>query len=240
MAGSRASLFRSIVAATFLFLLSGGATAALVDRIDNVPKYGQPAIPRSDLLRKADETFIAAATAKFASRENASLIWAAEAAQFMAEGNLDFAMRRYNQSWLLNPRNFQPYWGFARVMLAHGRVDESLKYFETAKQLVEDHPQRPALLTDAGSAYVTKASAIEDPSAEERKRSFALADEHFAQSIALSPDNGFTYRQWAQSLYNQGDYAGAWKKVKQAQLRNSPPFPAGFLHALAQEMPDPH
>ena len=41
------------------------------------------------------------------------------------ERNLDFAMRRYNQAWLLNPSGFKPYWGIARVLMESGRPDES-------------------------------------------------------------------------------------------------------------------
>jgi len=87
------------------------------DRIDNVPMYGQPQIPRPETHRKADEEFISQAAAKFGGREQASKVWAAQAERFMAQGNHDFAMRRYNQSWLLNPNHYAPYWGFGRVML---------------------------------------------------------------------------------------------------------------------------
>jgi hypothetical protein len=64
--------------------------------------YGQPEIPRPDFLKKADEVFIKQAVAGLGSREKASEAWWLEGEKYMAQGNLDFAMRRYNQSWLLN------------------------------------------------------------------------------------------------------------------------------------------
>jgi len=58
----------------------------------------------------------------------------------MSEGNLDYAMRRYNQSWLLNPNNYQPYWGFGRILLQ--QIDELVALAEPLRT----HPQRqPAL-----------------------------------------------------------------------------------------------
>jgi tetratricopeptide (TPR) repeat protein len=236
---SQLTSFLHIVTATICLSLTGCAGAPPESRIDNVPMYGQPEIPRPDFLKKADEDFVALATSRVGNREKASVVWAVEADRYMAEGNLDFAMRRYNQSWLLNPRSFRPYWGFGRVMLQRGRIDESLKHFEKAKELIDDDYQKPALLTDAGAAYVSKASSLPDSAVEERRRFFALGDQHFSQSFALDPSYGFVYRQWAQSLYRQGDYLGAWDKVKQARRRNSPPFPPGFLRALEQRMPEP-
>lgn len=91
--------------------LSGCATGSSEQRIDNIAMYGQPEIARPDFLKKADEDFIKQATSGFGSREAASKAWFAEAEKFMSQRNLDFAMRRYNQSWLLNPNNYQPYWG---------------------------------------------------------------------------------------------------------------------------------
>jgi len=80
--------------------VSGGGT-----RIDNFPMYGQPGIERPEFLKKADAEFIEKAVSGIGSREDASEVWWHEADRYMNEGNLDYAMRRYNQSWLLNPNN---------------------------------------------------------------------------------------------------------------------------------------
>ena len=107
-------------------LISGCASTPTGSRIDNVPMYGQPEIVRPDFLQQADEQFIREAVAGFGTREKASDIWWAQAEEFMAQNNLDFAMRRYNQSWLLNQNNFKAYWGFARVLLEQGAICQHL------------------------------------------------------------------------------------------------------------------
>src|SRR3989344_8037606 len=138
--------------ALLLIAASGCATGPAEQRIDNIPMYGQPEIPRPDFLKKADEDFIKQATSGFGNREAASKAWYAEADKFMSQGNLDYAMRRYNQSWLLNPNNYQPYWGFARVMDARDNYDGAFKYFKKANELINDPFQKPALLSDAAIA----------------------------------------------------------------------------------------
>jgi tetratricopeptide (TPR) repeat protein len=200
-------------------------------RIDNIPMYGQPTIERPVELKKADEAFIATATKGFGTREKASQAWFAEGEKYMSQGNFDYAMRRYNQSWLLNPKNYQPYWGFARVSLQERKVDDSIKYFEIANQFINDPYQQVALLTDFGSAYSNKGDS--DPSY------FEKANKKFSESIKLDPTYSESYRRWAISLYHQGDYKGAWQQVKKARKLNAKPFPASFISDLESKLPEP-
>ena len=91
-------------------------------RIDNFPMYGQPKIQRSEELKRADEDFIKKSSEGLGGREKASQMFSSQGQRYLNEGNLDFAMRRFNQSWLLNPNNHQPYWGFGQVV---SHLDES-------------------------------------------------------------------------------------------------------------------
>jgi tetratricopeptide (TPR) repeat protein len=188
--------------------------------------YGQPATPRPEVLQKADEDFIEKASAGFGgSRETASKAWFAEGDRFLRELNLDYAMRRYNQSWLLNPNNYQPYWGFGRVMVQTDRFDEAIQYFETAKKLCDDSYQKVALLSDAGVAYSFAGN-------------FQLANESFQASTALDPKYANAWLRWSQSLYREGKYAEAWSKVKHARSLGGK-VPEAFLRDLTQKMPEP-
>jgi tetratricopeptide (TPR) repeat protein len=219
--------------------LLGCATPTGNQRIDNLPMYGQPEVVRPEALRKADDEFITKATAEFGgNRKLASEAWAKEADDHMARSNLDFAMRRYNQSWLLNPENYKPYWGFGRIMLERDLFDESIKHFERAKELCKDNFQRVALLADTATAYAYKARSIVASDAE-AQRLYRLANENFAEGTALDPSYASAWRRWAMVLYAQGDYADAWTKVKKAREMNAVPFSSAFLNSLEQKMPEP-
>ncbi len=214
-----------------LGLLSGCVTTGGNERIDNIPMYGQPEIERPAAWKQADEEFIRKAVGGLGSREVASEVWYEEGQRFLRERNLDYAMRRFNQSWLLNPENYQPYWGFARVMVETDRFDEAIKYFEMAEIQCNDPYQKTALLSDFGVAYNWKAKLAPEY--------FAKANRKFAESVALEPSYPNSWRRWAFSLYDEGDYAGAWKKVKKAQGLNARPLPESFLTALREKAHEP-
>lgn len=216
--------------------LSGCATTSGT-RIDNVPMYGQPAVERPEILKTADENFIKQASEGLGGRERASVAWWMEGDKFMREGNLDYAMRRYNQSWLLNPNSFRPYWGFGRVLLEQGQLDESIKHFERANQLVDDEYQKVALLTDTASAFSVKANASPSGSNEHAKY-FSLANRYFEEGTKLDPTYPNSWRSWARSLYFEGRFAEAWQKVNIARSRGVQ-FPPQFIKALDERMPEP-
>lgn len=227
-------LFAAVLVA--VGILSGCATTPGT-RIDNVPMYGQPALERPEALKRADEEFIKQASEGLGGRDKASVAWWMEGDKYMNEGNIDYAMRRYNQSWLLNPNSFRPYWGFGRALLEQGQLDESIKYLEKAVQLVDDEYQRVALLADTASVYSMKANRSANDS-EERTKYFSLANRYLEESTKLDPTYPNSWRIWARSLYFQERFADAWQKVHAARSRGAQ-FPPQFINALEARMPEP-
>jgi tetratricopeptide (TPR) repeat protein len=197
-------------------------------RIDNVPMYGEPKIKRSVVLQNADEDFIKKVVSHYGSRKKASIIWWKQGEAFIAEGNFDYAMRRYNQSWLLNSNNYQPYWGFARITLEHGKVDEAIVYLEKSKKLIDDPYQEVALLTDLASAYSIKGKTSPEY--------FKKANVTYAKSIKLDAKYADSWRRWAFSLYEQGRYTESQSKVKKAIALNAKPFPKSFIENLKNKL----
>jgi len=217
-------------------LLSGCATPSGEQRIDNIPMYGQPAIQRPEFLKKADEDFIRKASAGLGGREAASKAWWAQAEKFMSQGNLDFAMRRYNQSWLLDPNNFQPYWGFGRVMAERDRLDEAIQHLQKAKLLCNDSYQKVALLADLGTAYSYKAEGLSVD--HERFRYFQLSSQAFMESTKLDPTYANAWKRCAHSLYREGKYQDSREKIKKARALGAPDTDV-FVENLAKKMPEP-
>lgn len=221
-----------------LAILLHGCVSTGGTRIDNVPMYGQPDTVRPDFLKKADENFIKEAVAGFnGSREEASKAWAKVANDFFNEGNLDYAVRRYNQSWLLNEKNYQPYWGFGQVMIVQGNVDEAIKFYEKAKTLINDEYQKPALYTDLGLAYSFKARSFTD-NLQSRNSYFELANKYFEESAELDSTYPIVWEGWANSLYHEKKFAESWEKVKKADKMGNPVHPK-FRESLSKEMPEP-
>jgi tetratricopeptide (TPR) repeat protein len=234
------SLLRWSVACSMLangLLLSGCASTSSVQQTnDQLPMYGQPAIERSGDLKRADEEFIKQSTEPVGTREVASKVLHSQGNVYMNRGNVEFAMRRYNQSWLLNPNNYQPYWGFGRVALQRGKFDEAIGYFEKAKEMCDDKYQMVALLSDTGTAYAFKAEKTDRGNVAERTRLYALAYDHYKQSVAMDPKYPNAWRNWAWTLHLEGKNADAGEKIKEARSVPGNKFPPDFLRDLEQKL----
>lgn len=205
-------------------------------RVDNLPMYGQPDVERPPYLRELDQHFIANAVKAFGSREKASREWYAQGEKYMRENNADFAMRRYNQSWLLDPNNYQPYWGFGRVLLNRKECNGAIRQFARARELVNNEPGKPALLSDSGIAYGYCASITPPWEAETRKKYYENANRLFAESTRLSPSFGVAWYRWSQVLLQQGRVQEAWDMAAKAEAAGYP-VPADHLAQLRQRMP---
>lgn len=212
--------------AVMALITAGCAHEPPEPRIDSIPMYGQPAVARPEAFRQADEDFIRKSAAGFGGdRKAASRAWYAEGDRFLRELNLDYAMRRYNQSWLLDPDNYQPYWGFARVLTQTDRFTEAIEHFNTAKRLCNDNYQKVALLSDAGTAYSYAGN-------------FQFANQQFSESTTLDAKYPPAWLRWSQSLYREGNYGEAWSKLREARSLGAT-IPEAYVRDLSQKMPEP-
>jgi tetratricopeptide (TPR) repeat protein len=222
-----------LLATTVLVLLAGCAAPPSGPRIDNIPMYGQPGIPRPEFLKQADADFIAQAPTAFGGdRKVASRAWTAQAARFLAQRNLDYAMRRYNQAWLLDDTNYEVYWGFGRVMVESDHFEDGVRFTRQAAELCHDEVQRPAVYSDLGVAYSYLADSLPPERANERAVAFAAANAAFAQSLELDPRYGNAWRRWSLSLAMERKYPEAAEKAKRAKELNAPPIPAKILKEI--------
>src|SRR5262245_24634727 len=89
---------------------------------EKLPMYGQPEIARPEHLKQADEAFIRDATFRFGSRGAASRALSEQGWASVRKGMLDVAMRRFNEAWLLNAKNYQAFWGFGAVLSEQGKL----------------------------------------------------------------------------------------------------------------------
>ncbi|MFK8068494.1 MAG: type IV pilus biogenesis/stability protein PilW [Gammaproteobacteria bacterium] len=96
-------------------------------RIDEVPMYGGMDRSKNSELKKGDEKFISDVTERFGSREKASKVWVEQGFKFYSQDDLGMAMRRFNQAWLLDPKNPETFAGFGSVLHDQGQYCEAMK-----------------------------------------------------------------------------------------------------------------
>src|SRR5262245_8872594 len=206
---------------------------------DKLPMFGQPKISRPENLKKADEAFIRDATLRYGSRLAASNTLANQGWAAVREKQSDLAMQRFNQAWLLNPKNFSAFWGFGALLSERGKLAEAVEQLETARELAEDSAQRVALLCDVGTVHSEYAARIPKDRQLERAHHFVVANNRFAESIDIDPKYAPSWREWAISLYEQERYSEAWLRVRRARELQAEPFPPDFLNKLSTKMPEP-
>ena len=206
---------------------------------DALPMFGQPKTPRPDDLKQADEAFVRDATFRYKTRQAASAAFVTQGWNALRSGQLDGAMLRFNQAWLMNPKNYGVFWGFGAVQSQRGKLGEAIEHLESARELIDDPAQRPALLCDLGTVYSEYATRLPADRQLEKAQQFVIANSRFTESLDNDPRYAPSWREWAISLYDQERYSEAWVKVKQARANGAEPFPPNFLKKLSEKMPEP-
>lgn len=223
----------------FVYSLVPSWAAAQSENPDKLPMFGQPKIPRPENLKQADEAFIRDATLRYGSRLAASNTLANQGWTAVRAKQSDLAMQRFNQAWLLNPKNFSAFWGFGALLSERGKLTEAIEQLEAARDLTEDPGQRVALLCDVGTVHSEYAARMAKDRQLERAHHFVVANSRFAESVDIDPKYAPSWREWAISLYEQERYSEAWLRVRRARELQAEPFPTEFLKKLSEKMPEP-
>ena len=160
-------------------------------------------------------------------------------------GYFELAIHQYNQAWLMDPKNPAVFNGFALVLEAQGKEDETIAIYE---KCLEFNPQHAMTLCHLARQYQNKAvrrlsgPAPERDAEEAAGKDLEKAFEFYqkaAEAAKLEVDLDFIYYQWAIGLAVKRDYAGAWEKVHLAKKYGGKFIEAKFIEALTQDMPEP-
>lgn len=118
------------------------------------------------------------------------------------KGDMDVAIRRFNQAWLLDPENPEIYWGFAVATHVRGDgLEQTERWFAEAEKRLKTDPE----------LYNDHAIALEDR--DEPRRAKA----QFEKALALDADNVLAHEGMARVLEKLGDAAGARKHAEEAK-----------------------
>lgn len=236
------SIYANLAGLTLAMILACGmayGAAPATANPDTLPMFGQPKSPRGEAQKQADEIFVREQVVRYKTRQAASSALANQGWSAVRAKQLDAAMLRFNQAWLLNGKNYSAFWGFGAVLTERGRLAEAIEHLEAARELISDPTQRPALLADLGNVHSEYAARLGNDKQLERAHHFVVANSRFTESLENDPKFASGWREWAMSLYDQERYSEAWIKAKRARELKAEPFPAEFLKRLSGKMPEP-
>jgi tetratricopeptide (TPR) repeat protein len=211
------------------FMLFAGliAQAAGAADLSLLPKFGSAS--KSQAERAADAKLLAAIDQQYggdrkrAAQDAATRGWIALRAR-----NLDEAMRRFNQAWLIDPNSGQALWGMGAVQGLAGKTPESLDLFREAEPLMGDD------IDFAVDSALTSGRAAAQ-SKEPEKIQEAL--DRFARLHQRAPQHALNLQNWAIMLSELGSYEQAWEKIQLAQATpRAAHLDARFIAQLKQKL----
>lgn len=203
--------------------------------VNLTPMYGSPEIAKSEAQKKRDEVFVEDVTKIAGSRQQGAKDFGGDGWRHYQRGDLDNAMRRFNQAWLLDPESFLPYWGFGAILMKLKKPEEAIPHYERSLSLIDVATEKPRLLNDSAKAYSAAASRSGNDAAAWRARSEDL----FQQAVQLDPKYSNAYRDWLASNLIHEEYSKAWAVVKKAREAGVQDLPKELINTLAEKMPEP-
>jgi tetratricopeptide (TPR) repeat protein len=206
------------------------AHVACADDRNLLPKYG--GLPETDWQRAADATFIAGIDEDYhGDRKKASTDMAMRGWQYLAAGDFDDAMRRFNQAWLLNKKNGTALWGMAAIQANSGKYADSLKLFEEAEKFAGSE-----INFSVDYARTVGMAAVDQKDGALLKEAF----DRFERIYKKAPQHTKNLQNWAMTYFGAGRYPEAWAKVKLAEATpNKDELDPRFLAELQSRMPRP-
>jgi tetratricopeptide (TPR) repeat protein len=189
------------------FLIGSVFQIALAQDISLEPKYGSQ--PKNEAQKAADTQFLATIDEQYkGDRKQAADDLSNQGWQFLRQGNVQDAMKRFNQAWLIDRSKGSALWGMAVIQAGSGKFDEALKLFAEADPIMGSD-------IDFSTDYA-KATGI----AWVQAKNDALLEDalsRFAQVYEKAPQHTLNLQNWAITLFYVGNYAEAWNRIKLAE-----------------------
>ncbi len=142
---------------------------------------------------------------------------------YLYKGDLVTAMRRFNQAWLLDPKNEDAYWGFGSVYFYFNDEQQASKQLEKGLLI---NPNSPNLLTDKATIYMDFYINKHDPNY------LTKAIDLFTRSYKIDPNNQNTLFKLSAAYYYEKDCLNARKFYDECMKLGGKPITPEYTEAL--------
>jgi tetratricopeptide (TPR) repeat protein len=168
------------------------------ESINTLPMYGNAKKCKEQIA--ADKLFIAEIDKAYPNRKDGVDALVKRGWDYVYAKDLETAMKRFNQAWMLDSLNANVYWGFADLLGMQGKNAESVKFFKKAIKL---NPNNSKIYKDASVAYGGLFMATHD------KAHLNNAIDALKAAVRLQPGDAQTYSQLtsAYTYFTQKDSA---------------------------------
>jgi Tfp pilus assembly protein PilF len=186
-----------------------------------LPQYGNAKKTIGQI--EADNELIAGELKDHGTHRKASEALVKTGFDYLYRGDAKTAMYRFNQAWLLDPKNENAFWGFAIVYFNFQDYNEALKQLEKGLLL---NPKSSNILTDKATIYIVYYQSSNNPSY------FNKALELFKQSYAIDPLNQNTLFKLSVAYFNKNDCSNAKRFYNECMKLGGQQISPGYGDAL--------
>jgi tetratricopeptide (TPR) repeat protein len=148
------------------------------------------------------------------SKDAAKRAWRA-----YSEGDMDTAMKRFNQAWIFDQENPEVYWGFGLVMGQRASQEEPKKNLDESirliKMAVDRDKKSGRILGDLAFSYTVLGHYLESDK-KDGKENFQKARELFPVAFKLDPAYPPIVANWSVFYFYTHDYKAAKNKADEA------------------------
>jgi len=188
-----------------------------------LPEYGGK--PRTAQQKTEDEQYIKTTMQELnASRAISSIQMVELGFKYIGNGDLRVAMLRFNQAWLLDPKDAEVYTGFGSVYFIFQELQESLKWYNKGLKL---DPNNPNLLTYAARSYMAIFERTKTDTA-----SFYKALPLLQKSYGVQPQNAYTTFMLSRFYARVSNCDSAMKYYNECRKSGGQPITEQYSAAL--------
>jgi tetratricopeptide (TPR) repeat protein len=186
-----------------------------------LPKFGNAIKDEDQIL--ADQTLIEDYTKQQGSRHKGSEVLVNLGFQYYYRGDIKTAMYRFNQAWLLDPKNENAFWGFASVYFAYGDLSNALGELNEGLLL---NPKNTNILTDIATIHMVNFQNTKDD------KEVVKAIDLFKQSYVIDPKNQNTLFKLSAAYFMKNDCKEALKYYKECKSLGGKPISKQYIDAI--------
>jgi tetratricopeptide (TPR) repeat protein len=141
--------------------------------------------------------------------------------QYYYRGDLDTAIKRFNQAWMFDRESVDALWGFGLIMGRRAdqedpemNLKESIRYLKLAKAKAE---RNAGITADLAFSHTLLGSYLSRKGGPASVVAFAEADRLFEEAVQLDPQYLLAYYNWSVLEFYKGNYRKAKERLEQAK-----------------------
>jgi tetratricopeptide (TPR) repeat protein len=215
-----------LLISTFLFGQQMSYTSWKEEAKTNIrllPKYGN--VSKTKEQKQADEEMINSYLEKEGTPRKASELLIRLGYDYLYKGDIKTAMYRFNQAWLMDPKNDNVFWGFGAVYFMFQDYEAAMVQYDEGLKL---NPKNSNILTDKATIYLSKYQSRND------NGDLSKATALFEESYSVDPKNQNTLFKASACYFMKGDCDKAWKYYSECKALGGEPITPEYTAALTR------